>query len=62
MELEYYFHVQAIRLGYHVKEVPVSKTYPSIKMKDYRYYTKAHPLKILDNLKPIFYLTLGIKK
>lgn len=62
VELEYYIQVQVIRLGYRVIEVPVSKTYASIKMKDYRQYTKAHPLKIMDNLKPIFYLTLGIRK
>ena len=62
VELEYYLQVQVLRFGYRVKEVPVSKTYPSTKMKDYRYYTKAKPWEIFRNLKPIFYLTLGIKR
>jgi dolichol-phosphate mannosyltransferase len=62
VELEYYLQVQVIRLGYRVIEVPVSKTYPSVRMKDYRHYTKANPWGILSNLKPICYLTLGIRK
>jgi dolichol-phosphate mannosyltransferase len=62
VELEYYIQVQVIRLGYRIKEVPVSKTYPSTKMHTYRHYTKANPWGILNNLKPIFYLTLGIRK
>jgi dolichol-phosphate mannosyltransferase len=62
VELEYYLQVQVIRLGYRVKEVPVTKTYPSIKMRHYNHYTKASPWGLLNNLKPIFYLTLGIKK
>lgn len=62
VELEYYLQVQVIRLGYRVKEVPVSKIYPTIKLKDYRHYTKADPWGILNNLKPILYLTLGFKK
>ncbi|MCX6355711.1 MAG: glycosyltransferase family 2 protein [Candidatus Aureabacteria bacterium] len=62
VELEYYLQVQVIRLGYRVTEVPVSKTYPSIRMKDYNYYTKADPWGIFRNLKPIFYLTLRIKR
>ena len=62
VELEYYLQVQVLRFGYRVKEVPVSKTYSSTKMKDYRHYTKAKPWEILSNLKPIFYLTLRIKR
>ncbi|MEJ2744952.1 MAG: glycosyltransferase family 2 protein [bacterium] len=62
VELEYYLQVQAIRLGYRVKEAPVTKTYPSIKMRHYNHYTKASPWGIFNNLKPIFYLTLGIKR
>ena len=62
VELEYYLQVQVIRLGYRVTEVPVSKTYPRTRIKDYNYYTKADPWGIFRNLKPIFYLTLGIKR
>lgn len=62
VELEYYLYVQVLRLGYRMAEVPVSKTYPTVRMQDYRYYTKAKPWQLLNNLKPIFYLTLGIKQ
>lgn len=61
VELEYYLYVQAVRLGYRVGEVPVSKTYPTVKMKNYRTYTKAKPWELFKNLKPIFHLTLGLK-
>lgn len=57
--LETYVFVQAIRLGYRVLEVPVSKTYPASK----KNYTKMKP--ILDwwnYFKPVPYLTFGIKK
>jgi len=60
-ELEYYLQLQALRLGYKVCEVPVRKIYPDISA--YRRYTKVRP--VVDwfgNLRPIVYLTLGIKK
>ena len=57
-ELEYYLHYKVLILGYKVKEVPVSKVYPSRKR-----YTKISPIvgwwKIL---KPLFCLVLGIKR
>ena len=39
-ELEYYIHWKAITLGYRVREVPVSKTYPARK----RNYSKIRPV------------------
>jgi dolichol-phosphate mannosyltransferase len=39
-ELEYYIHWKAITLGYRVREVPVSKTYPDRK----RNYSKIRPV------------------
>lgn len=60
-ELEYYLQLQAIRLGYKVCEVPVTKIYPDIK--NYWNYTKIRPVTDwLGNLRPIVYLTLGLKK
>lgn len=60
-ELEYYLQLQAIRLGYKVCEVPVTKIYPDISR--YARYTKIRPVvDWLGNLRPILYLTLGIKK
>lgn len=57
--LETYLFVQAIRLGYRVVEVPVTKTYPSKK----RNYTKMRPLIDWWNyFKPIPYVTLRLKK
>lgn len=57
--LETYLFVQAIRLGYRVIEVPVTKTYPSEKKK----YTKMKPFVDWWNyFKPIPYVTLGLKK
>ena len=59
-ELEYYLQLQAIRLGFKVCEVPVTKIYPDISR--YDNYTKIRPfVDWLGNLRPIFYLTLGIK-
>lgn len=58
-ELEPYIFYKAIKLGYRVREVPVSKTYPPRRLG----YTKMRP--ILDwwsILKPVFLLGLGIKK
>ncbi|MDD5657125.1 MAG: glycosyltransferase family 2 protein [Elusimicrobia bacterium] len=60
-ELEYYLQLQALRLGYKVCEVPVRKIYPDISA--YERYTKVRPVvDWLGNLRPIAYLTLGIKK
>ena len=57
--LETYLFVQAIRLGYRVIEVPVTKTYPSNK----KNYTKMKPLVDWWNyFKPVPYVSLGIKK
>jgi dolichol-phosphate mannosyltransferase len=57
--LEPYIFFKAIKLGYKVREVPVSKIYPSKKIG----YTKMRP--VTDwwaILKPIFVLGLGIKR
>lgn len=57
--LETYLFVQAIRLGYRVAEVPVTKTYPPAK----KNYTKMKPLVDWWNyFKPIPYVTFGFKK
>jgi dolichol-phosphate mannosyltransferase len=57
--LETYLFVQAIRLGYRVVEVPVTKTYPSSK----KNYTKMRPLIDWWNyFKPVPLLTLRLKK
>ncbi len=57
--LETYLFVQAIRLGYRVLEVPVTKTYPATK----KSYTKMRPLIDWWNyFKPIPYVMLGLKK
>jgi dolichol-phosphate mannosyltransferase len=59
-ELEYYLQLQALRLGFKVCEVPVTKIYPNIT--EYKQYTKIRPvIDWLGNLRPIVYLTLGIK-
>ena len=57
-ELEYYIYYSVIKKGCKIKEVPVSKDYPSKK-----HYTKIRP--VIDwwrIAKPIIYLKLGIKK
>lgn len=60
-ELEYYLQLQALRLGFKFCEVPVTKIYPNITQ--YSSYTKIRPVvDWLGNLRPILYLTLGIKK
>ena len=57
--LETYLFAQAIRLGYRVLEVPVTKTYPS----DKKNYTKMKPLVDWWNyFKPAPYLALRLKK
>ena len=58
-ELEPYVFYQAVKLGYKVKEVPVSKIYPPKK----EGYTKMKPLiGWWSILRPLVYLGLGIKK
>ncbi len=58
-ELEPYLFFKAIRLGYKVTEVSVTKIYPPKKLG----YTKMRPLfGWWSILKPIFYLGLGLKK
>ena len=57
-ELEYYIHWKAITLGYRVREVPVSKTYPGKR----RGYSKIRP--IIDwwhMLRPAFLLALRLR-
>ncbi len=58
-ELEPYLYYKAIRLGYRVKEVPVTKIYPPKALG----YTKMRPITgWWSILKPIVYLGLGIWK
>ena len=58
-ELEPYLFYKVIRLGYKVKEVPVTKIYPLHKMG----YTKMRPITgWWSILRPLVYLGLGIKK
>lgn len=57
--IESYLFVQAIRLGYRVAEVPVTKIYPSSR----NGYTKMKPWGgWWNHFKPIPLVTLGIKK
>ena len=59
-ELEYYLQLKALLLGFKVEEVPVRKIYPDLS--SYANYTKIKPVyDWLRNLRPILYLTLGIK-
>lgn len=56
---ETYLFLQAIRLGYRVAEIPVTKTYPDSK----KGYSKQRPLIDWWNyFKPVPYVTLGLKK
>ena len=58
-ELEPYLFFKFIKLGYQVKEVPVTKIYPPKKLG----YTKMKPLTgWWSILRPLFLLGLGIKK
>lgn len=60
-ELEYYLQLKALMLGFKVAEVPVRKIYPDLSA--YKNYTKIRPVyDWIRNLRPIFYLTLGIKR
>ena len=57
--LETYLFLQAIRLGYRVVEVPITKIYPNSK----RGYTKQKPwIDWWNYFKPVPYVTLGLKK
>lgn len=57
--LETYLFVQAIRRGYRVMEVPVTKTYP----KEKKNYTKMRPfLDWWHYFKPVIYVSFGIRK
>ncbi len=58
-ELEPYLFFKALRLGYKVKEVPVSKIYPP-KIEG---YTKMKPFSgWWSIMRPVLFLGLGIKK
>jgi len=58
-ELEPYLFYKAVTLGYKVKEVPVKKIYP----KKSHGYTKMKPFSgWWSILRPIIYLSLGLKK
>jgi dolichol-phosphate mannosyltransferase len=58
-ELEPYLFFKAIRLGYKVKEVPVTKIYPPHQLG----YTKMKPITgWWSILRPLVYLGLGLKK
>lgn len=57
--VETYLFVQAIRLGYHVKEAAVTKSYPNSK----KGYTKVRPwVDWWNHFKPAPLLVLGMKK
>lgn len=59
--LEYYLLLKVLKLGFRFKEVPVSKIYPQNAA--YGQYTKVRPfVGWWLRLKPLVYLTLGIKK
>jgi len=58
-ELEVYLFFKAIRLGYKVKEVPVTKIYPPHELG----YTKMKPITgWWSILRPLVFLGLGLKK
>jgi dolichol-phosphate mannosyltransferase len=58
-ELEPYLFYKAIKLGYKVREVPVTKIYPARQLG----YTKMKPITgWWSILRPLVYLGLGIKK
>jgi dolichol-phosphate mannosyltransferase len=58
-ELEPYLFFKAIRLGYKVKEVPVTKIYPPHELG----YTKMKPITgWWSILRPLFYLGFGLRK
>jgi len=58
-ELEYYIHYKVLRLGYRVKEVPVTKIYPNGKGIK---YSKIRPfIDWFSIVRPVIYLALKIK-
>ena len=58
-ELEPYVFYKAIRLGYKVKEVPVTKIYPPKALG----YTKMKPITgWWSIMRPVFLLALGLRK
>lgn len=57
-EVEFYLHYKVNQLGYKVKEVPVSKIY---RVSSNGSYTKVQPWDWVTNLKPLFYLRLGLR-
>lgn len=58
-EMEYYIHYKVIKLGYRLKEVPVSMVYPA----EGKNYTKIKPFSgWWSMIRPWVYLVLGIKK
>jgi len=59
--LEYYLSIKVIKLGYRIKEIPITKIYPQ--NASYNQYTKVKPFSgWLERIKPLFYLTIGFKK
>jgi dolichol-phosphate mannosyltransferase len=57
-EIEFYLHYKVAQLGYRVKEVPVSKIYRRASDGS---YSKVQLRDWLTNLKPLFFLRLGLK-
>lgn len=58
--LEYYIHYKTLALGYRMKEVPVSKTYPSGKRVA---YSKIQPLRDWwPIISPLILLSLGVRE
>jgi glycosyltransferase involved in cell wall biosynthesis len=57
-QVEIYLLLTAIRLGYRVTEVPVTKIYPD----DGKAYSKARPVDWWNMAKPIVWCTLGLDR
>ena len=58
-EIEFYMHYKVAALRYRTKEVPVSKIY---RHRPGTSYSKVRVRDWITNLKPLFYLRLGLKK
>jgi dolichol-phosphate mannosyltransferase len=58
-EIEFYMHYKVAALRYRTKEVPVSKIY---RHQPGASYSKVRVRDWITNLKPLFYLRLGLKK
>jgi len=59
-EFEFYLHIKVIKLGYKMKEVPVTKIYP--KTKNYKEYTKVKPFRDWWRIiKPMVLLALKLR-